>query len=324
MPPSRRGRVSRPSLTTLMFFVLLSCTTLLLGHVWINFRHKGHMPQGILFRLFRRVVAGPAAPVDEEGEMDLQDVVPVAPRPDEDDVIEEEYNADLVDQPLTDEAVKENLQMLYAKTVPILLDRTVIRGEKEISCGGSHVVKFQSYGDFKTIKGLDSVLPDRDMFLAARKGKIFKTCAVVGNSGSLLESQYGEDIDAHDMVIRFNAGVTDGYEQFVGQKTTFRILNNWDSAPKEAGEVTISTIRNYEIKNWVTSIRTNKDRLNSAFMVDPEFLCHAWEWVGNRGHKPSSGVVGVVLALKACEKVRTYGFQAGNYFSKTSRPHYYV
>jgi len=69
MPPSRRGRVSRPSLTTLMFFVLLSCTTLLLGHVWINFRHKGHMPQGILFRLFRRVVAGPAAPVDEEGEM---------------------------------------------------------------------------------------------------------------------------------------------------------------------------------------------------------------------------------------------------------------
>ena len=117
-------------------------------------------------------------------------MVPVAPKPGEDDTIEEEYNADLVvgpppgersaprapppllkeeaveagvavieggrrwrrgggvesgggggggpgqlsgarplqDQPLTDEAVKENLQMLYAKTVPILLDRTVIRG----------------------------------------------------------------------------------------------------------------------------------------------------------------------------------------------------
>ena len=33
--------------------------------------------------------------------------------------------------------------------------------------------------------------------------------------GSLLETQFGEAIDKHDAVIRFNAAVTEGFEQFV-------------------------------------------------------------------------------------------------------------
>ena len=185
------------------------------------------------------------------------------------------------------------------------------------------MVRFATYKELTSIRDLDTVLPDRDMFYAARDDKIFNKCAVVGNSGSLLESQHGAAIDENDVVFRFNAGITDGYEQFVGTKTTFRLLNNVDSAPKEPGEITISTIRTLDLKIWAHSIRLHPERLASAFSLDPEFLCHTWKWVGKRGHKPSSGLVGIVLAMRLCRKVTTYGFAFNNYFKKDSRPHYY-
>ena len=45
--------------------------------------------------------------------------------------------------------------------------------------------------------------------------------------------------------------------------------------------------------------------------------------MGNKGHKPSSGLVGLIMALKTCESVTLYGFDSSNYFSDTSRPHYF-
>ena len=51
-------------------------------------------------------------------------------------------------------------------------------------------------------------------------------CAVVGNSGVLMNTTFGKDIDAHEIVIRLNAAPTHGYVQHVGLKTTARVLNN--------------------------------------------------------------------------------------------------
>ncbi|XP_041665400.1 CMP-N-acetylneuraminate-beta-galactosamide-alpha-2,3-sialyltransferase 1-like [Cheilinus undulatus] len=50
-----------------------------------------------------------------------------------------------------------------------------------------------------------------------------RTCAVVGNSGNMKESHFGELIDAHDFVIRINKGPTKGYEEDVGTKTTHHV-----------------------------------------------------------------------------------------------------
>lgn len=52
------------------------------------------------------------------------------------------------------------------------------------------------------------------------------TIAIVGNSGTLLDTEYGSEIDRHDCVIRFNAAQIKGYERHVGSKTTFRFINN--------------------------------------------------------------------------------------------------
>lgn len=46
-----------------------------------------------------------------------------------------------------------------------------------------------------------------NLILAAKppfRPRQFKTCAVVGNSGDLLKTEFGDEIDSHDVVIRDN------------------------------------------------------------------------------------------------------------------------
>jgi Glycosyltransferase family 29 (sialyltransferase). len=49
--------------------------------------------------------------------------------------------------------------------------------------------------------------------------------AVVGNSGALVGSELGGEIDDHESVIRFNAAPVEGWEEDVGSKTSLRVLN---------------------------------------------------------------------------------------------------
>jgi len=53
----------------------------------------------------------------------------------------------------------------------------------------------------------------------------FARCAVVGNSGRLLHSARGAEIDAHDAVFRINYAPLEGYERYVGSRTTFDVIN---------------------------------------------------------------------------------------------------
>ena len=51
----------------------------------------------------------------------------------------------------------------------------------------------------------------------------FSSCAVVGNSGTLLNGTFGNAIDSHSTVIRINQAMTNRkYQRHVGSKTTFR------------------------------------------------------------------------------------------------------
>eukprot|EP00971_Amphidinium_carterae_P135067 2676869-Amphidinium_carterae.1 len=51
-------------------------------------------------------------------------------------------------------------------------------------------------------------------------------CAVVSNSGVLLNHKHGAEIDAADLVIRYNDAVIGGdLQEYVGTKDDIRILN---------------------------------------------------------------------------------------------------
>lgn len=57
-------------------------------------------------------------------------------------------------------------------------------------------------------------------------GRPYATCAVVGNSGILLNSVHGDLIDGHDLVIRLNNAATQGYIRKVGGKTSLAFINS--------------------------------------------------------------------------------------------------
>ena len=52
-----------------------------------------------------------------------------------------------------------------------------------------------------------------------------RTCAIVGNSGILLNSSCGERINQHDMVIRSNLPIVKGYEPDIGDRTSITSMN---------------------------------------------------------------------------------------------------
>ena len=56
--------------------------------------------------------------------------------------------------------------------------------------------------------------------------EISENIAIVGSSASLLDSNFGKEIDKFNEVVRFNRAPTKNYEDFVGEKTSYRVVNN--------------------------------------------------------------------------------------------------
>ncbi|KAG6529921.1 sialyltransferase-like protein 1 isoform X1 [Zingiber officinale] len=54
----------------------------------------------------------------------------------------------------------------------------------------------------------------------------FNSCAVIGNSGILMNNDYGELIDGHNLVIRLNNARVHGYHRNVGSKTGLSFVNS--------------------------------------------------------------------------------------------------
>ena len=148
------------------------------------------------------------------------------------------------------------------------------------------------------------LIPKLDPFLKPSR-VLYKTCAVVGNSGLSLFYKQGAEIDAHEAVIRFNAGPTKGFEDFVGRRTTVRFVNRlhfgFQESPKEIVLQQVTTPESFdkflELKRELPSSR--------VFMVSPDFHAHV---VSELKKPPTNGFYGALFALQRCKNVTLYGF----------------
>ncbi|EPS57883.1 sialyltransferase-like protein [Genlisea aurea] len=183
----------------------------------------------------------------------------------------------------------------------------------------------------------------------------YRSCAVVGNSGILLNRNDGGLIDSHEAVIRLNNARIAGFEPHVGSKTTVSFINsnvfqhycarrnNCFCRPYDGGVPVVMYI--CQPIQIIDYFRCNSSAASASplLVTDPRFdaLCsrlakyyslkrfaeltgkHLGEWAaahdGENFHY-SSGMQAVMMAVGVCDRVSLFGFGK----SKSAKHHFHT
>jgi hypothetical protein len=135
---------------------------------------------------------------------------------------------------------------------------------------------------------------------------------LIGNGSSVLDRKFGEFIDSFDRVVRFNRYLLNGYEKFVGTKTTdwyntqfieknsFRFLGEFDSFTFHSWRWDKECERFNSC--WPFVKATIKKRTCESTVDEmSEFLDLDYKWF-------STGAIAVWEMLKQFDTVHLYGF----------------
>lgn len=138
-----------------------------------------------------------------------------------------------------------------------------------------------------------------------------KTCAVVGNSGTLRHAALGAEIDTHDAVIRVQgAPLGRKHAPYVGLRTTLWVRSSLIHAYPSADGVDVVVVCNMprvdKCHDNVWRYSAPRYRLRA---LSPRFLYAVRNLTG--GLIPLTGIVAIMLALKSCASVSAYGFYGG-------------
>ncbi len=101
--------------------------------------------------------------------------------------------------------------------------RCRVRKDKNLTRADKYCRVAKQATRFVTTDRVLDLLPDDDAAKGGRRR--YGSCALVGNSGVLLQKELGEQIDRHDQVFRFNLAPTEGYEKHVGSWSSHELLN---------------------------------------------------------------------------------------------------
>eukprot|EP00058_Branchiostoma_floridae_P026084 XP_002611574.1 hypothetical protein BRAFLDRAFT_63787 [Branchiostoma floridae] len=168
--------------------------------------------------------------------------------------------------------------------------------------------------------------------------KHYRTCAVVGSGGILLNSSCGAEIDAHDFVIRSNLPPTIPFQKDVGRKTNFTAVNHARLlAVRRALKARNPAIRAAMLSRLSSSPgmvfgysltladnKRNRRYLQSVYMITKEnkvpvitafshqsYMSSKGLWSkmgGRRWTLPSTGLNVFGLASTFCDRISMYGY----------------
>ncbi|XP_048384127.1 CMP-N-acetylneuraminate-poly-alpha-2,8-sialyltransferase isoform X2 [Stegostoma tigrinum] len=177
---------------------------------------------------------------------------------------------------------------------------------------------------------LHRLLPE----VSPMKNKRFSSCAVVGNSGILLGSGCGKEIDSHEFVIRCNLAPLVEYADDVGLKSDFVTMNP-SVVQRAFGSLRSETDREKFVDRltvlndsvlWIPAFMVKggekyveyvnelilKNRLNIQTAYPSLRLIHAVRgyWLTNKIYikRPSTGLLMYTLATRFCDEIHLYGY----------------
>ncbi|XP_032449362.1 alpha-2,8-sialyltransferase 8B [Lynx canadensis] len=245
----------------------------------------------------------------------------------------------------SNESIKHNIQPASAKwrhnqTLSLRIRKQILKfldAEKDISVlkgtlkpGDIIHYIFDRDSTMNVSQNLYDLLPRTSPL----KNKHFQTCAIVGNSGVLLNSGCGQEIDMHSFVIRCNLAPVQEYARDVGLKTDLVTMN--PSVIQRAFEDLVNATWREKLLQrlhslngsilWIPAFMARggkervewvnelilKHRVNVRTAYPSLRLLHAVRgyWLTNKVHikRPTTGLLMYTLATRFCNQIYLYGF----------------
>jgi len=179
-----------------------------------------------------------------------------------------------------------------------------------------------------------SLFPARDPLAVGRR---FATCAVVGSSGAVLSPRppCGRAIDQHEAVFRINTAPVRGFEEYVGSRETFRVLNGpyeqyvaglpaayprgWGTPPPDGSPVRVlADVTSAEnARQWAALAEAwrraaGPRRARAQLLLKDHAVLHYYlALLGHPRHRPdypSTGLLAILVASLRCDSVSLFGF----------------
>lgn len=158
---------------------------------------------------------------------------------------------------------------------------------------------------------LSLVLPQNPPFFPRQYGK----CAIVGNSGDLIKMQLGKEIDEYDAVVRNNGAPVENYTKYVGEKTTFRLLNR--GSAKALDKVAALDGTGKEVLIIKTTIHDAMSKMIKEVPIQNPVYLMLGTALGPSAK--GTGLKAVEFSLSVCETVDIYGFTVDPGYTEWTR-----